>query len=140
MRHLLLALLAICFYSAAIAQDDTIGFWQVQYNGKEVSPVSLNNEHTYLLASISDTDRVNVFYYTESPCSKCLCKLELRNENGIAVKTWERKGYGDTRPFPLLGKDIGPLLKKGRVYMYFSGKYDGWLPWVFLGALRLKNP
>ena len=118
------------------AQDDTVGFWQVQRNGKEVSPINVNNEQTYYLANLNDTDKVNIFYYTESPCAKCLCKLELKDESGRVVKKFERKGYGDTRPFPSTGKDLNPILEKGRIYMYFTSKYDGWMTPVFMGALK----
>jgi hypothetical protein len=123
----------------AFAQDDTIGFWKIQYDNKEISAITLNGEKTYLISSVGDTNKLDVFYYTESPCRKCECKLELRDENGNTIRTIDRKGYGDNRPFQFNGKELGKQLAKGRVYMYFSGKYDGWLPWVFMGALRLRQ-
>jgi hypothetical protein len=123
----------------ALAQADTIGFWKIQYDSKEISPVTVNSEQTYFISAISDTSKLDIFYYTESPCKKCECKLEFRDENGNTIKTMDRKGYGDNRPFQLQGKELSAQLSKGRVYVYFSGKYDGWLPWVFMGALRLKQ-
>jgi len=118
------------------AQEDTIGFWKIQYNDKEIAPVTLNGEQTYYLTLLTDTDKVNVFYYTESPCKECLCKLELRNEDGAVIKTMQRKGYGDNKPFYLQGKELEDMFAKGRVYMYFTGKYDGWMPWILMGSLR----
>ncbi len=130
--------LAFSFCLKAFAQDDTIGFWKVQKDNTEIIPVTINGEQTYYITSLTDSDRIDVYYYTESPCKKCLCKFELRNENGETVKTLERKGYGDNRPFEIPGKELNPMLAKGRVYMYFSGRYDGWLTPVFMGALRTK--
>lgn len=124
------------FAFIARAQDDTVGFWQVQYKGKEISAVNLNNEQSYPLPELTDTNSLFVFYYTESPCRKCLCKLEVRDENANVLKTIERKGYGDMRPFLLQASELKQWLDKGKVYMYFSGKYDGWMPWIFMGALK----
>ena len=128
------ALMAI----SAIAQDDTVGFWKVQHNDKEIASVPLNGEQTYFVTGLADSDLIQVFYYTESPCKKCMCKLELRDENGVVIRTMERKGYGDNVPFTITGKNLNEMFTKGRVYMYFSGKYDGWMPWILLGSLRGK--
>lgn len=123
------------------AQDDTIGFWKVQYMSKEIIPVNLDGEQqTYLVSGINDTSTLNIFYYTESPCRKCLCKMAFRDENGNTLNTIERKGYGDNRPFMINAKDLNYWLNKGKVYMYFSGKYDGWMPWIFMGALEKEPP
>jgi hypothetical protein len=123
---------------ACIAQDDTVGFWQVSYNGKEVRPVMMNSESTYLLDTITDSAKINIFYFTESPCKNCQCKLQIRDENSKELKTVQRKGYGDNTPFPFTGKEIKQMMQGKRIYLYFSGKYDGWMPWVFLGALKTK--
>jgi|ERR1700722_14918020 hypothetical protein len=121
------------------AQDDTVGFWQVSYNGKEVRPVMVNSESTYLLDTITDSAKINIFYFTESPCSKCQCKLQVRDENTKELKTIQRKGYGDSTPFPFTGKEIKQMMAGKKIYLYFSGKYDGWMPWIFLGALRTRS-
>ena len=121
------------------AQEDTVGFWQVTYNGKEIRPVMVNSESTYLLDSIADSAKINVFYYTESPCKKCLCKLQIRDEDSHDLKTIQRKGYGDSTPFPFKGYEIRQMMGGKKLYLYFSGKYDGWMPWIFLGALKKKT-
>lgn len=128
----------LSFCLAAKAQEDSIGFWKIQNNNKEIGPVCINGVQTYLISSPDDTGKLDIFYFTGSPCKKCLCKLELRDENGNPLKTFERKGYGDNSPFEIMGKELSPMLAKGRVYMYFSGKYDGWMPWVPMGALKAK--
>lgn len=130
-----------CFLISTVvlyAQDDTIGFWKITENGNEISALTLNNEPTYLLGSLSDSSDMKVYYYTESPCKTCLCKLEVRDTVGVALRTIERKGYGDNIPFSFSGKELKAWmpLGKGRVYLYFSGKYDGWMPWIFLGAVK----
>lgn len=100
----------------------------------------LNSESTYLIDTIADTDKIKVFYFTESPCDKCHCKLQVRGGSGNDLKTIERKGYGNNVPFVFTGKEINDMMSAGPVYLYFSGKYDGWMPWVFLGELkRIKN-
>jgi len=98
----------------------------------------MNSEPSYIFPAMNDTDQVKIFYYTESPCAKCQCKLEFRDESAKPWKTMQRKGYGDNTPFVLTGAELAPQLAKGRLYMYFSGKWDGWFPWIFMGALRIK--
>ena len=142
-RLVLVLVIALGAYSQrAHAQNedvDTVGFWKVQCHGNEISAVTINSEKTYFLSSVNDTDKVDIYYYNATPCAKCQCKLQLHDTSGITFKTFERRGYGDSRPFTLIGKDINPELAKGRVYMYFIIRYDGWEPPIFIGALRLSK-
>ncbi|HXB13669.1 MAG TPA: hypothetical protein VNZ45_16900 [Bacteroidia bacterium] len=132
----IIILMALAFVCRA--QDDTVGFWQVSYNGMEIRPVMMNSESTYLLDTITDSAKINIFYFTESPCSKCQCKLQVRDANSNELKTIQRKGYGDSSPFPFTGKEIKQMMGGKKIYIYFSGKYDGWMPWIFLGAMKTK--
>ncbi len=124
--------------SPLFAQDDTVGFWKITENGKEISPVTLNGEPCYLLETLSDSALMCIYYYTESPCAKCMCKLQVRDTNGAVLNTIERKGYGNNVPFSFPGKNLKGWLsgRNGRFYLYFSGRYDGWMPWVFLGEVK----
>lgn len=135
-HKLLFVLCLLAFIYKAKGQEDTVGFWKIQFNNKEINPVTLNSEQSYIILALNDTDKVSIFYYIENPCKKCLCKVDLRNETGVVWKTIQRKGYGDNIPFVFTGKELEPQLAKGRVYMYFTGKWDGWMSPVFLGALR----
>jgi len=139
MRIIICLLAFLSLSCIANAQEDTVGFWQLTYNGKEIRPVMMNSESTYLLDSIADSARINIFYYTESPCKKCPCKLQIRDENSKDLKTIQRRGYGDNAPFPFKGYEIKQMMAEKKIYLYFTGKYDGWMPWIFLGALRKKT-
>ncbi len=135
-----MAICLILLFSASYlhAQDDTVGFWKVTDNGKEVSAVTINNESDYFLEPVTDSTVVSVYYYTESPCRNCLCRLLARDTQGVALKTIEHKGYGNNIPFSFSGRDLKTWLPggAGKFYIYFSGKYDGWMPWEFLGAIK----
>jgi hypothetical protein len=132
-------LFLLCFGGKLFAQDDTVGFWQITINGKEISGVNFNNEKTYFIDSLGDSDRVNVLYFNESPCKKCPCKLQFRDGDNHEIKTIERKGYGDNPPYKFTGAEIKQMMQNKKLYLFFDLKYDGWDPWIFMGALRRKE-
>ncbi|MBN8573433.1 MAG: hypothetical protein J0M05_05940 [Candidatus Kapabacteria bacterium] len=122
---------------------DTVDFWEIILNGRELLPTRTHNEKThvfgnatYILDSISDKDLLYILYFTDTPCSDCPSKIELRNKNGNVIKTME-KAF-DNSPFQLTGVEIKNLLSDSdEVYIYFTGKHKHWRPWRLLGIVKM---
>jgi hypothetical protein len=122
---------------------DTVDFWRIQLNKRELLATYPSGKRTpgeaiYFIDKITTLDMVSIYYYTDSPCSDCPSKIELRDGNHNVIKIIE-KNFDDT-PFLLTGSEVEKILTDNdKVYIYFTGKYKAWRPWTLLGALMVKS-
>ena len=109
---------------------DTIDFWKIKLNGKELV--------NYTLENISMNDTLDIIYFTDTPCSECPEKIELRDKNGKVIKAI--KNNFERTPFRLTGLELKKLLTDNeQVFIYFSRKDREWRPWELLDVLTMKK-
>ncbi len=138
----LLILLVMLFAGAkagVVKHDSITDSWSVTYNGKEILAFKINSVQTYLIDTIADSSWITVDYYTEQPCEKCQSRLQFRDEDGKAMATLEKKGFGSGNPFRFPGKTFRQMMRNHKMFLYFSANPDGWGTWVFLGIVQTNK-
>jgi hypothetical protein len=142
MKKLLYTLLFIAFAAAAEAgmhktiKDSITDSWSFTINGKEIPAFTIDGISTYLVDSIADSDKIIIDYYTQQPCTKCQCRLQLKDENGKMLAMIQKNGFGEGEPFRLPGRQFRQLMHNHKMFLYFSANPDGWGTWVFLGMVK----
>jgi len=121
------------------ARPDTIDFWIIKLNGKEIIPSGNFKERIYVIEKVSDIYRFEIGYYTDTPCPNCPSKIELRNDKGLVIKKLD--GTFDNSPFQISGTELKKLIpENGKLYIYFTGKKGKeWRQWINLGVVTFNK-
>jgi hypothetical protein len=138
MRKLLYCCILLAFWTNSFAKTkpDTLGSWQVTYNGKEILGVVINGVRTYLIDSIADNSTITIDYYTDYPCEKCQALLQFRNEDSKALASVSKMGVGDGPTFKLPGMQFRQLMHDHKLFLFYRNQIDGWGPWMFVGLVK----
>jgi len=141
LKYLLIFLSLNCFASNItnannykFARPDTIDYWILRLDGKELRPSGKFKERLYVLENVSINNKFEIRYYTDRPCPSCSCKMEFRDEKGAVVLTMNRIG---NTSFQLSNEEFQKLLSvNGRIYIFFSGREsETWGNWRLLGVV-----
>lgn len=129
--------------SDLLTPPDTTDGWRICLNDtitlEKQSNGDKNDFAAYYFDKIIDSDTIDIFYFTDAPCSNCKSKIELRNFNSIVLKTID-KNLDNSTPFRLTGNELKELLSDNdRVYIYFTAKHIDWRPWMLLGIMKMKK-
>jgi len=139
---LTVTLLLFLFPFISRGSSDTIDYYKVNLNGKNLNWVNVTDpirhriiDKDFILTKLQDTDSISVYYFSDA-CNGDCGQLDIGNNQGVTVSSFKRKG--GSREFIITGRDIKQLWKQNgnliHLYFLFPGhqtKYAG----IYLGSL-----
>lgn len=93
------------------AKADTVDFWRVFYNRKEINT---KGEILLKVKDIKKNDSLTILYFRDTPCSECETNVIVENRHHFVIT--QGKGQGTFNPIKISVFDL--LVKADRDYSY----------------------
>lgn len=96
-------LFVFIFNNPLITKADTIDYYSIKRNGKEIFHGRLSDNvdtFRFALQSVTGTDSISIAYFRDTPCRDCATTLTVDGIYGIAFSMMGR-GTGNPLVFPM---------------------------------------